>query len=86
MMGRVTESRLAEFGLDAGGWLPKPTDYYRYVLTHAGLDGMLCAPRSLGELEALHNCLQEPPLSGEQLAYMEQLSAKAKAGILNDRA
>ena len=86
MMGRVPESRIPELGLPAGTSLPEPTDYYRYVLSHAGIDGMLCAPRSLRELEALHNCLQATPLSGEQMANMEELSAKAKVGIVSDQA
>src|SRR5579875_654270 len=84
MLGRVTPARFAELNLGPSCWLPSATDYYRYVLTNAAVDGLLCAPRTMDELTALEGCLRAAPLTPEDLVYMEWLSAIANPAYFSN--
>lgn len=77
MLGRVLPEQFALLGLDRRFWLPKPGDYYRFVLSSPGIDGLLCAPRSVSELQQLFEALEERPLSREEEEYIIWLSSTA---------
>jgi hypothetical protein len=72
--GYVPSSRLAELGVATGGWQPDVTDHYRFVLGRPELDGILCSPRSLRELEALGRALQSGPLAEEHASLLKTIS------------
>lgn len=55
-------------------WAPKPTDYYRYVLSSAEIDGLLCAPRSVDQFKGLLDALADRTLTPAEINYMTQLS------------
>jgi hypothetical protein len=74
MLGRVLPQQFALLGLDDRFWLPKAPDYYRFVLTSAGIDGLLCAPRSVTELHELCESLNQGPLTSEEEEYIIWLS------------
>lgn len=75
---RVTPERFRELGLDARRyWLPKPADYYRFVLTSGHVDGLLCAPRHVDHIGALADALAEGGLTQEEEQYMTWLSSIA---------
>ena len=76
MLGRVLPQQFAQLGLDGRSWLPTPTDYYRFVLSNSGVDGLLCAPRTVAELDDLQACLHRPPLTAEEEEYVVWLSTK----------
>jgi hypothetical protein len=74
MLGRVLPQQFAQLGLNGRSWLPAPTDYYRFVLSNPGIDGLLCAPRTVAELGELLACLHKPPLTAEEEEYVVWLS------------
>ena len=65
---------LAALGLDAY-WVPRKVDHHRYALTHAEVDGLLCAPQTPQELGELLDALAEGPLSEEEEAHLETLAS-----------
>src|SRR5207249_1544748 len=67
--------RFREAGTSSPAWLPKITDYYRFVLTHRHLDGVLCRLAGPREVEELVAMLGEKPLTAEEMAYMVGLLA-----------
>jgi hypothetical protein len=77
LLSVVTPERFARLGL-RDRWLPEPTDYYRFVLSHPVLDGVLCSPMTVGELDALVWCLHDRPLDQAEADYMVWLSALAE--------
>jgi hypothetical protein len=75
---RVTPERFRELGFEARQyWLPKPTDYYRFVLTSGHVDGLLCAPQQVSQIGALADALAEGGLTPEEERYMRWLSSVA---------
>lgn len=77
LLSVVTPERFRQFGL-RDHWLPSPTDYYRFVLSHPALDGVLCSPMAVRELEALVACLHARPLDQAEVDYMIRLAALAQ--------
>jgi hypothetical protein len=78
VLSRVSPETFASLGLDAAGhWLPKVTDYYRFVLSQASLDGILCSPATPGQLRDLLDALAERPLTPQEEQYMIWLSSVA---------
>jgi hypothetical protein len=77
LLSVVTPERFRQLGL-RDHWLPSPTDYYRFVLSHPALDGVLCSPMSVRELDALVACLHARPLDQAEADYMIRLSALAQ--------
>ena len=73
-------------GLDAEYWRPTVTDYYRFALTPPQVDGLLCAPQTPAEIEALARALEEGPLDDEEVNYLINLSALAHGRVSLDRA
>jgi hypothetical protein len=58
-------------------WLPEISDYYRFCLSHPGIDGILCSPSSPSQLEALVQTLHKEPLDLDGQEYMIRLAALA---------
>jgi hypothetical protein len=73
----VTAVRFRQLGLDSRSWQPKVTDYYRFVLTHRHLDGVLCRLSCPREVEELVTAFDDKPLTADELAYMVRLSTGA---------
>lgn len=73
----VRGQQFSGLGLSDGHWLPASTDYYRFVLSHPTVDGVLCSPMSPSEVRGLVDCLQQPPLGAGEQEYMMWLSAIA---------
>lgn len=75
---RVTPDRFRELGLESRRyWLPKITDYYRWVLSSGHVDGLLCAPQQVSHISALADALAEGGLTREEHEYMTWLSSVA---------
>jgi aryl-alcohol dehydrogenase-like predicted oxidoreductase len=55
-------------------WRPAVTDFYRFALSQPRFDGLLCAPGTPAELEALAAALEQPPLSEEEQQYLIDLA------------
>jgi hypothetical protein len=73
--GFVPPQRLDELGLHRDHWRPSPADHYRYALSQAELDGILCAPMHPREVTELADALEKGALSEAEGAYLEQLAA-----------
>lgn len=80
VLGRVSKERFRQMGGAAGEWLPSATDYYRFVLSNPGIDGVLCSPMSVAEVGELVEAMEDRPLSVEEQAYMSELSGEARMG------
>jgi hypothetical protein len=74
---QVTEPQFRRLGLTADRWVPRTIDYYRFVLSHPAVAGVLCSPMSVPELHGLIDCLGERPLTPSEEEYMMWLSAIA---------
>ena len=62
-LGWLPEARLGELGLRPHHWRPRVTDYYRFALTSAELDGVLCSPMRPNEVDELADAMARGPLS-----------------------
>lgn len=74
-MSQVTPAQFQQLGLGEQYWQPGPTDYYRFVLSVPGMDGVLCSPQSPEELHGIARAMESGPLSAEEEAYMRWLSS-----------
>jgi hypothetical protein len=74
VMGHVMPERYDQLGLEPDDWRPRITDQYRFILSTTDLDGMLCAPRTPGEVWALARALEEGPLDEDEQEYLIGLS------------
>ncbi|WP_394825723.1 hypothetical protein [Pendulispora albinea] len=70
----VTKERFAELGLAGDHWYPEVPDYYRFALTSAAFDGLLCSFRTARELRESLDGLARGPLSAEEVQYMADLA------------
>lgn len=70
----LPEERFAACGLTPNHWRPGPTDHYRFVLTHEGLDGILCALSERAHVRGLADALEAGPLGAERHSYMGDLA------------
>jgi hypothetical protein len=77
VLSQVTPERFARMGLDDRYWLPRPVDYYRFVLTHPSIDGVLCSPATVSQFDEFVSALKEPPLTQQEQDYMISLSSAA---------
>lgn len=77
VLARVSQERFQQMGGTEDDWLPSATDYYRFVLSNPGIDGLLCSPMSVVELGELLSALEDRPLTAEEKAYMSELSTSA---------
>jgi hypothetical protein len=64
--------------LGDGGWVPQIADYYRYALSTAPLDGVLCSLNRPEELAALTGALARGPLTADEERRLEQLAPVAR--------
>ncbi len=84
--GYVGPARCRALGLGEQYWMPRITDYYRFAMTQSGLDGLLCAPATAGEVEALRQALARGPLSPNDEQYLIDLAdLDAGRAVLADR-
>jgi len=72
--GFVRHSRFEELRFDADAWRPSVPDHYRFVLGRPELDGILCSPGNVTELDALTVAIEKGPLSGEETTYLKCVS------------
>jgi hypothetical protein len=72
--GWLTEERLVELGLASHHWRPRVTDYYRFALTSAELDGVLCAPNTPDQIDDLADAMARGPLTEEEQQYLLNLA------------
>jgi hypothetical protein len=77
VLSAVTPEHAKQLGLGGSFWLPKITDYYRFVLTNPSIDGVLCSPATPGQLTELMVALQDRPLTVAEEQYMVWLSSTA---------
>ena len=78
VLSQVTPERFRQLGLDDRYWLPKPTDYYRFVLTNPHIDGILCSPSSPAQLTEL------VAQTGSTLQQLHGIGASGAARLLGD--
>ena len=53
-------------GIDPELWMPSLTDYYRFVLCRPEVDGLLCAPQNIQQLEELIDAYHRGPLPSDE--------------------
>ena len=75
LLSPVTAESFQQLGLNSNYWLPKPVDYYRFVLSNPYIDGILCSPASPEQLSELLAALDEKPLTPDEQQYMSWLSS-----------
>jgi hypothetical protein len=80
--GFVPREELPGLGLVEDGWEPEIVDHYRYALTRAELDGVLCGLASPAEVEALANALARGPLSADERTYLQTLARRRARALL----
>ncbi|HVP62337.1 MAG TPA: hypothetical protein VMT11_17395 [Myxococcaceae bacterium] len=61
-------------------WVPAISDHYRFALTRPELDGILCAPKTPGELRELIDALGKGPLRPQEEDVMISLSGATPYG------
>jgi hypothetical protein len=69
----ATEDEYAALGIGAGFWRPHITDYYRFALTAAALDGLLVGLPAAGAVRELADALAKGPLDDEDRQYLIDL-------------
>lgn len=74
--GYVPHRDLPELGVGEG-WQPTRADHYRFVLSRPEIAGILCAPRTPAELDALLAAWRAGPLSADEQAYLVTLHRAA---------
>ena len=72
--GFLNDARLRELGLREHHWRPQVADYYRFALSSAEMDGVLCAPENPAQVDALEAALEKGPLSEREQAYLLDLA------------
>jgi hypothetical protein len=74
-VGYLAPDRFTALGLAPGFWHPAPTDYYRYALSRAAVDGVLFSAGAEAHLYELAAALQAGGLLPEEEAHLESLAA-----------
>ncbi|HYI83794.1 MAG TPA: hypothetical protein VEX11_11360 [Acetobacteraceae bacterium] len=78
VLSAVTPEHVQRLGLGSSSlWLPKITDYYRFVLTNPHIDGVLCSPSTPSQFAELQAALEDRPLTVAEERYMAWLSSAA---------
>jgi hypothetical protein len=80
--GFVPREELPGLGLVEDGWEPDIVDHYRYALTSAELDGVLCGLASPAQVEALADGLGRGPLSTDERRYLQTLARRRTRALL----
>jgi hypothetical protein len=73
VQGCLSRTAFSSLALPPSAWQPRPSDHYRFALSRPELDGILCAPQSAAQLDALAAALAEGPLEAGEIAYMKRL-------------
>ena len=81
MMFQVPERQFRQMGLPPTAWMPQSCDYYRFVLSHPAVDGILCSPTKPEEVRELVHAMEQRPLTIEEQEYMIWLSSAAHAPL-----
>jgi hypothetical protein len=64
-----------------GYWRPRPTDFYRFALTEAPIDGLLCSLGRPEHVAELVEALARGPLDSEEQQYLINLCAVAQGKV-----
>jgi hypothetical protein len=64
-----------------GTWLPRITDHYRFALAPAAIDGLLTAPQTEDELDAMLEAIARGPLSPEEEHFVEDVTRRTIATL-----
>ena len=83
--GAVVGPTFDRLGLNGDYWRPSMADYYRFALTAPQIDGVLCAPQTRDELDALAQALEAGPLDEDEMNYLINLTALAEGRVSLDR-
>lgn len=75
--GFVQSTRLDELNLPSDLWRPTVQDHYRFALSRSELDGVLCAPRTPEQVDAIVAALERGPMSAEDEHYLIKLALLA---------
>jgi len=78
-IGFLGDQRLRELGLGDHHWRPAVTDYYRFALSSAEMNGVLCSPETPAQVDDLESALEKGPLSAREQTYLLDL-AELEAG------
>jgi hypothetical protein len=81
-MSRIPDDMYASLGIPSNYWRPDVCDYYRFVLSHPEIDGVLCSPLYPEEVKGMVEALDKGPLSTEEQDYMIWLSSRIHAPVL----
>lgn len=73
VMGYAPPSFLQQMGLSRDHWFPQVTDHYKFILARPEFHGILCAPNTPEHVRALHDAIEENPLSEEEENYLINL-------------
>jgi hypothetical protein len=86
--GFVSKKRCAALGLPPDKWRPEVVDYYRFALTRAELDGVLCAPGTPAQVQGIAEAMAKGPLDEDECTYLKDLAllGAGKASLLPDGA
>lgn len=75
LMSVLSRESFESLGLSADRhWLPRPTDYYRFVLSNPNFNGILCSPDSPQHLETMLEALAEGSLTPQEEQTMMWLA------------
>ncbi|NOU28065.1 MAG: hypothetical protein HOO96_09190 [Polyangiaceae bacterium] len=72
--GYVPDAALDAARLPREKWRPAVADHYRFVLSRAAVDGVLCTLASNAEVDALCSALDEGPMTEEEEQYVVGLA------------
>lgn len=72
--GYVPDAALDAARLPREKWRPAVVDHYRFVLSRAAVDGVLCTLASNVEVDALCSALDEGPMTEEEEQYVVGLA------------
>jgi hypothetical protein len=75
----LDDERFQALGLARDYWRPSVSDYYRFALSRAELDGVLCAFDRPEHITALAAALAEGPLDDRQIRHLTRLTELACA-------
>ena len=82
--GFLKPGQHAALGLTPEHWQPEITDYYRFVLGRPEVDGLLCAPRTPEQVDAMVRAVEQGGLTEEERVYIRDLAdlsmGKARLG------
>jgi aryl-alcohol dehydrogenase-like predicted oxidoreductase len=83
--GYVDAERMRALGVGRSKWRPHITDHYRFALTRPEVNGLLCAPRTPAQVEALGRALEAGPLDDDEETYLMDLASLDAGEAVLDR-